>query len=186
MNSLSLDEVCELDPGFARLIAYWRSLTPADAMAPCCDDFDLMAVYGIAPFLALVEVVPGENEDFRFKWRFSGTGIRRILGAEITGKWVDEFVHDKTSYEKVRHSYLRVVHQVQPDFWECRIRIGSSIHALHDSIDPAFDYRRLSLPLLDSAGEQVIRMVCYYSFSNDLGEHARGEPVAWIFANGKD
>lgn len=98
--------------------------------------------------------------------------------------WVDEFVSDEKSYAEVRQSYDHAVEGVEHDYWVRRIRIKSSIHAVSDSISPTFDYRRLSLPLLDAPDGRVSRLVSCYRFSDHLTEAARDSSISWIFADG--
>lgn len=183
MKLQTLDDIRSIDPGFTRLIDYWRSLVPEGSKAPGMAAFDPMAVYDIAPFLALVDVVAQKNSDHRYKWRFAGTGICRATGVEITGQWVDDFVTDPKSYAEVANSYNHVVANIEMDFWQRRIAIASEPQLQCFNAVSTHDYQRLSLPLLDGDGAQVGQLVSYYKFADSILQRAQGEPIDWIYAD---
>ncbi len=81
----SLPDNC--DPRIAEFHRYWLSLKPAPDLLPGRQHFDPVDVPGFLPWLWLVDV---EQDPIRFRYRLVGTGHVEALGAEDTGKYMDE------------------------------------------------------------------------------------------------
>jgi hypothetical protein len=79
-----------LEPGLARLLAYWRELERAEAEIPFWDDVDLSALpKALVRKTILVDVL---TSPVRFRFALGGVGedVVRDYGDELSGKFVDE------------------------------------------------------------------------------------------------
>jgi hypothetical protein len=90
-NDMSRDphEAIEADPVLRILWSYWKERR-GDRRMPARDDIDPVDIPTILPHLQLVETVDG-----RFRFRLAGTAIVEAHGAELTGKYVDDFFPDE-------------------------------------------------------------------------------------------
>jgi hypothetical protein len=80
----------KLEPGLARLFAYWRKLERAEAEMPFWDDVKLSALpKTLARKIVLMDVLASP---VRFRFALGGVGedILRDYGSELSGKFVDE------------------------------------------------------------------------------------------------
>jgi hypothetical protein len=78
-------QAIEADPVLRKLWLYWNERRGQRSM-PAREDIDPVDIPAILPHLQLVEPVNG-----RFRFRLAGTAIVAAYGAEMTGKYVDDF-----------------------------------------------------------------------------------------------
>jgi hypothetical protein len=75
-----------------QLLAYWESLC-RDGSIPSWEDFELMALYRVATYLAVLDV-EGSNENPKFRYRYVGSWLTHTRAdldfADPTGKLFDE------------------------------------------------------------------------------------------------
>lgn len=102
-----------LDPRLEAFFAYWRAKRGARAM-PRRADIDPIAMDPrLLPYLFLTDVVDGGA---RFRFRLVGTEAVASIGAELTGRYVDE-VNESTLYrDYITALYRRVLERRQPVF----------------------------------------------------------------------
>lgn len=74
-------------PDFKLVLELWRRKR-GDRIAPARADFDPAELKAVLPRLLLLEVVPGEAVDFRY--RLAGTQTYDIHGLELTGRRISE------------------------------------------------------------------------------------------------
>lgn len=73
-------------PNIARLFLYWRSITPATGL-PGRQHLEPLDIASLLPGIWLLDVQP---EPFRLRYRLVGTEAVEAIGAEVTGRWMDE------------------------------------------------------------------------------------------------
>jgi hypothetical protein len=79
-----------LEPGLAKLLAYWRKLERTEAEMPFSDDIKLSALpKALARKIVLIDVLPSP---VRFRFAFGGIGevVVRDYGSELSSKFLDE------------------------------------------------------------------------------------------------
>ena len=134
------DYVTSLEPGFA----------------PRVDQFDLMTVYRLAPFIVVLDVMPAER---RLRCRFVGTQVVSMHGADATGRDVEDLFAEVEGGDQLVESYWKVVETARPMFTTSRVmRPG-------DPRSP-YAYARLCVPLLDDSG-RVARLAALITRCND-------------------
>jgi len=79
----------KLEPGPARVLAYWQGLKRGEAEMPFADDVNLSALPKLVPRLILIEVL-GNPVRFRCGFAVVGEDIKRQYGGELDGKFLDE------------------------------------------------------------------------------------------------
>ena len=79
----------KLEPGLARVLAYWRRLERGDAAMPFADDINLSALPKLAGRLMLIDVV-GKPVRFRCAFAVVGKEIGQRYGGDLGGKFLDE------------------------------------------------------------------------------------------------
>jgi PAS domain-containing protein len=75
------------DQRVARLWQYWRSIHPSAGGLPGRQHVEPLDMADLLAWLWLVDVA---REPLRFRFRLVGTGHRRMLGTDVTGRWIDE------------------------------------------------------------------------------------------------
>jgi hypothetical protein len=133
-------------PRIQEFHTYWQDHHDDNGEMPGLVDMDLMQIYKLAPWITILDVVPGDKPSLQFKWRYAGTQLYAILfGVELTG----QFVHSHSDAEwagQVQACYEHVVSTSSPHMWRCKINAPST----DSSLPP---YTRLLLPLLDKHGD---------------------------------
>jgi hypothetical protein len=101
------------DRRIARLWEYWRSIHPAAGGLPGRQHVEPLDLADLLAWLWLLDI---EREPLRFRFRLVGTGHRRMLGADVTGRWVDEAL---PGFEK-RQGYRDLVNAAGGEVRYCR------------------------------------------------------------------
>lgn len=70
--------------------AHWHGLAQRRGGIPHRADIDPADIPALLPYLFIVEKI---KDTGRFFFRLSGTGIREIMGSEITNHFLDELLH---------------------------------------------------------------------------------------------
>jgi len=92
------------------LFAYWSSLR-ADTPVPARERLDPSDMKRLLPTVSLIEVAPGEPDDFRV--RLAGTGLYSVYGREITGCRLSE-IYNTAAADYWRQELGRVVRDRRP------------------------------------------------------------------------
>jgi hypothetical protein len=91
MQSIKLDKLVsgsdEWHPRPRRLFEYWRSIHPAAGVLPGRQHFDPAAVKSLLPEVWLLDVA---GEPPRFRYRLIGSKLSRVIGIELTGRWLEQ------------------------------------------------------------------------------------------------
>ena len=80
-------DVSTWHPKIREFHQYWLLITPSGKKLPARADFDPMALPHLLPNLILLDVV---GRPPRFRYRVVGTRMVESLGADLTGRWMDE------------------------------------------------------------------------------------------------
>jgi hypothetical protein len=137
------------DPRFRELFAYWQNKAPPGRL-PGRAHIDPLEIPRLLPHLALYDVVRA-GEDFRFRFRLVGTGAAEALGADNTGKFIDEIMKPEP-YTPLHASYATLVREHAPQYWQRNLPF--------DNRD-FLAIRRLALPLA-ADGQNVDMVMSYY------------------------
>lgn len=88
-GSLCIDDTVPMHwhPRIAQFFVYWRMIRPDDGRLPGRQHFDPLAIHSLLPGVWLLDV---QREPFRLRYRLIGTEAVEAVGAEVTGKWMDE------------------------------------------------------------------------------------------------
>jgi hypothetical protein len=87
------------------LFAYWATLRQGGRLPARCD-IDPAGFKRLLPTVTLIDVIPGEPLDFRF--RLAGTGLYGVYGREITGRTLGE-VYNSAAADYWRAELSKVV-----------------------------------------------------------------------------
>jgi hypothetical protein len=71
-----------------RLLAYWIEKR-GDRRAPARAGIDPLEIAPLLPYVMLIDV---EHAPLRFRYRLVGTEVVKNIGADMTGRYLDEFV----------------------------------------------------------------------------------------------
>jgi len=138
------------------LYRYWEGLRKGRDM-PACDDFAMMDIYKIAPYLIMLDVVRGGDGSIRHLYRYVGTKIveyrrkRGMTAPDHTGQFVDE-ASRYYSPESIANSYAQCTEEGTPLLAYGTFKTDVKVD-LHE---------RLSLPLGDGKGSVQRLAVCVY------------------------
>jgi hypothetical protein len=139
-----------IDPRFREFFDYWISKAPPHGL-PGRQHIDPLEFPKLLPGIALFDVLR-EGDAFRFRWRLIGTALVDAIGADYTGRFVDEVVLLSVKYEAVYNVFVELVRTKQPNYWEMPLtRVGRDFISL----------QRLALPLATD-GETVDMIIGYY------------------------
>jgi hypothetical protein len=94
------NEAIEANPILRILWSYWKERR-GDRQMPARDDIDPIDIPTILPHLQLVETIDG-----RFRFRLAGTAIVEAYGAELTGKYVDDFLPDERGRIAIQNFHI--------------------------------------------------------------------------------
>lgn len=139
-----------MEPRFQSLFAYWQSIAPADGL-PGRQHVDPIAMpRSLLPHVALYDIVPA-GDDFRIRCRLSGTGVVELLGADNTGRFIDETM-PADGYRPLHDSFRTLMQTRTPQYWQRTLPYP----------DRSFiGIRRLALPLAADGVTVDMAMSCY-------------------------
>jgi hypothetical protein len=134
--------------------AYWQSLARRRGGVPLRADLDPAEIPRLLPYVFIVEKV---RESGRFFFRLSGTAIRDIMGAENTGRFLDELL---------RGEDLATVSRMFDQVLEQGVCIRS-IEGLTYSDRSYLRVEILRLPLRAADGDQRLVLGCLSRVADD-------------------
>jgi len=138
------------DTAFHEFYEYWhRRVTPG--RLPGRQHIDPLDIPQLLPGIGLFDVLRG-GDRYRFRFRLMGSTFVDAMGADNTGRFVDEVVLLAVKYEALYRTFQTIVDRRQPHYWETPVTMpGREFIAL----------KRLALPLA-SDGETVDMIIGYY------------------------
>ncbi len=77
----------DCDARTRRLFDYWQAIRPVGQQFPGRRHFEPTSLPDLLRWLWLIDV---QRVPLRFRCRLAGTGHREMVGAEVTGAWIDE------------------------------------------------------------------------------------------------
>lgn len=89
LGRYSLVADTELDPRLKGLLHYWQDKR-AGRRFPSRTDIDPLDLKPVLGNILLVDVVPQDDGNMRFRYRLFGTEFVFYHGADLTGHWLDE------------------------------------------------------------------------------------------------
>jgi hypothetical protein len=95
-----------------QLLDYWLSIHPTVGVLPGRQHFDPAAVKSLLPEIWLLDVA---GEPPRFRYRLIGSKLSRVIGAELTGRWLEQCDLAGNS-EDVIDRYRRVIEMREPSW----------------------------------------------------------------------
>lgn len=107
---LPLDQID--NPEFGLVLQLWLKKR-GDRIAPARGDFDPAELKPVLPRLLLIEVVPGEPVDFRY--RLAGTQSYDIHGIELTGRRISE-LEPPGFVTRLRQDLLELMQRPEPQY----------------------------------------------------------------------
>jgi hypothetical protein len=137
------------DPRFRDFFAYWQRKAPAGRL-PGRQHIDPLEIPRLLAHIALYDVVR-EADDFRFRFRLVGTGVAATLGADNTGRFIDEIM-EAGPYEPLHAAYSQLVRHHTPQYWQRNLPFANR---------DFLAVQRLGLPLATD-GETVDMIITYY------------------------
>ena len=141
-------------PRFQRLDRYLRDKAPNGGLAGR-KDIDPIELKGLLPYVNLFDVMR-ERERLRFRFRLVGTAQADALGADFTGRFVDE-VFDQRAAKPVQKAMLSVVKTRKPHHAEVNVPLPDRAH---------IRFERTIFPLA-SDGWNVDMLIAAYVFLPD-------------------
>ena len=143
-------------PRFKQLDRYLRDKAP-NGLLPSRKHIDPIDLKSLLPFVNLMDVVR-ETERLRFRFRLVGTAQADALGADFTGRFVDEVFKERDVKPTVR-AMLSVVSHGRPHYAEGFVPLPERAH---------IRYQRTVFPLA-SDGATVDMLIAAYVFLPDSG-----------------
>lgn len=109
------------EPRLKAFYDYWRSRAP-DGLLPGRQHIDPLDVPVLLPDLVLLDVVAPESGDGmpRFRVRLAGGTLVELVGANPTGRFLDEFV-PANRRDALNAAYASVVRGRSAHFWESQL-----------------------------------------------------------------
>jgi hypothetical protein len=152
---LSLNDI--RPPPLAQLYAYWQKCRSSDEDLPAQQDLSLREVPECMGNLALVAL---ETAPAGARYLLVGPALKKLLGADPTGKRIDE-IYSRSIAREVYDAFGRAARDRTPSFYQRDFEI----------LGRSFGYYRLILPLRLGEGEGVRRLlVGIYPTSDRLTE----------------
>ena len=145
-----------MDQKAETLLSYWRSLI-AEPDIPDRADFDPIEVSKLLPFLFMLDVEPCG----RLKIRLMGTELAQRLGADGTGKYVDELISG-AYLDRMNEMFALAISQRQPVHSASRYQVPDREHIFVE---------RLLLPLTNGS-DAVDIILSIQSFSSAIDPSA--------------
>jgi hypothetical protein len=99
-------------PKIAQFFLYWRRIHPAAGL-PGRQHFDPLAIHALLPGVWLLDF---QREPFRLRYRLIGTEAVEAVGAEVTGRWMDEVHGAIAQLPGYLDRYRAVVEQKLPSW----------------------------------------------------------------------
>ncbi len=146
-------------PKVRALFEYWRSIHPGPGQLPGRAAFDPLAIHQLLPHVMLLDVVGAPS---RFRYRLIGTRMVDALGADLTGRWLDEAHRHPDGTLPTFPSYVRVATQGLYDW-----RRGTPHFAGY--LDRCAELERVFLPLA-ADGRTVDIILAINVFFDAAGE----------------
>ncbi len=140
MNSTS---PAESHPRFRRFAAYLAGKAPPSKL-PGRQHIDPAEIVDLLPYLMLIDVIPQEKAEPRFRIRLVGTEVVAIQGSDETGSFVDDVLTGDEGASIIR-GYNEIIATKQPQY-----RHGSVATKGRDHVP----YERVAFPLA-ADGEHV-------------------------------
>ncbi len=137
------------DPRFSAFFVYWQSKAPPGRL-PGRQHIDPLEIPRLLPHVALYDVVR-LNDDFRFRFRLVGTGVAEALGADNTGRFIDEIMPAQ-AYPPLHAAYSELVRHHTPQYWQRNLPFANR---------DFLAVQRLALPLA-ADGSTVDMIMTYY------------------------
>jgi len=137
------------DPTLQAFYRYWRDRAPPGRL-PGRQHIDPLDIPELLPQLILLDVLP-QGEALRFRVRLAGGAMVEIIGANPTGRFIDEFVVESRR-EALNAAYASVVRARAAHYWENQLWTAGR------------DYiriRRLALPLARDGATVDMIVACY-------------------------
>jgi hypothetical protein len=137
------------DPRFSAFFVYWQSKAPPGRL-PGRQHIDPSEIPRLLPHLALYDVIRN-GDDFRFRFRLVGTGAAEALGADNTGRFIDEIMAPEP-YRPLHAAYSELVRRHTPQYWQRNLPFANR---------DFLAVQRLALPLA-ADGDTVDMIMTYY------------------------
>lgn len=151
-------------PRFSDIFDYWRRKAPSEGL-PGRQHIDPVDIPQLLRHVALYDVVRAEGR-LRFRARLVGTGAAEALGADNTGRFVDD-VMPAHAYPDFHAAYSDVVENRRPHFWERPLP-----YANRDFLA----IQRLALPLAADGVTVDVVLACYVPVPHPALRAARETP----------
>ncbi len=137
------------DPRFSAFFVYWQSKAPPGRL-PGRQHIDPLEIPRLLRHIALYDVVR-QDGDFRFRFRLVGTGLAEALGADNTGRFIDEIMPAE-AYPALHATYSQLARQGTPQYWQRNLPFANR---------DFLAVQRLALPLA-ADGNTVDMIMSYY------------------------
>lgn len=154
-------------PVTRRLFDYWRAKRGGHAR-PGLEDFDLMDLYDIAPFMTIRDAVEGGRE---FRCRYFGTRMVELFGLEATGKLMSE-CYTSESAEVLSKRMRMTLDQPEP------VRVVGIVTLTEHQPPRSYEAVWLGLDGKDNAQHAVGVLGIDYELTQDERER-HGGPDDW-------
>lgn len=141
-------------PRFQRLERYLRDKATAGSLAGR-QDIDPIELKGLLPYVNLFDVVQ-DADRLRFRFRLLGTAQADALGADFTGRFIDD-VFDERAAKPILKAMLSVVSTGSPHHAEVSVPLPDRAH---------IRFERTIFPLA-SDGQSVDMLIAAYVFLPD-------------------
>ncbi len=136
-------------PRFGDIFAYWRRKTPPGRL-PGRQHLAPLEIPQLLRHVALYDVVRGEGA-LRFRTRLIGTAAAEALGADNTGRFVDDIM-PAHAYPDFLAAYTDVVENGRPHYWERPLPFANR---------DFLAIQRLALPLAADGTTVDVVLACY-------------------------
>jgi len=136
------------DPRFRTFFDYWRSKAPPGRL-PGRQHIDPLEIPKLLARIAMFDVVR-TGAQLRFRFRLMGTGVVDMMGADYTGRWIDDTM-TPDDCAKLYAAFAQVC-AGQPHYWERLLPFSNRDFVGH---------RRLALPLASDGATVDMIIGCY-------------------------
>jgi hypothetical protein len=146
-NAMNAETAIENHPRFRRLADYLAAKAPPGKLAGR-QHVQPTELADILPWLMLMDVVPQENGEPRYRLRLVGTEVVAIQGSDGTGKFADELLTAEEGPQVIA-GYGEILRTQQPQYRRGVVASPGREHV---------PYQRVAFPLA-SDGEHVDRLI---------------------------